>query len=205
MDKSAPYTGTLTQRRRDGDTFDADIVMIEAGSAVMVLMHACAHAKTLLGHAKLSREVGEHPELFVAMPAQDLAYAVREHVRDHAETKHLALDLHCECDCVWVEPRTFSRALYELVENAVEASRRGAHVTIDAHEMSEGDALWQVHDIGRGMSEHGLAALGARTKMGFGRGVALAWAIIEKHGGLLRFESAPGVGTTATIWLPGCH
>lgn len=77
---------------------------------------------------------------------------------------------------------------------------------VDVRDTSEGDVLWQIQDAGEGMPEEILAALGqARPAISDGRsglGVAFAWAVVEKHGGLLRFESAPGVGTTASIWLP---
>jgi signal transduction histidine kinase len=39
-------------------------------------------------------------------------------------------------------------------------------------------------------------------KGGAGLGVAVARALIEQHGGRLEYQSAPGIGTTATIELP---
>jgi signal transduction histidine kinase len=73
-------------------------------------------------------------------------------------------------------------------------------------DVGEGDVVWQVQDTGGGKSERGLAELGhpphTAEPEGPGRGVALAQAVVEAHGGVLRFESARGVGTTATIWVP---
>jgi signal transduction histidine kinase len=78
-------------------------------------------------------------------------------------------------------------------------------VIVDVRDV-EGDVLWQVQDAGEGMVEGSLAKLGKLPETagpGSARlGIARAWAVVEAHGGLLRFESAPGVGTTATIWLP---
>jgi signal transduction histidine kinase len=37
---------------------------------------------------------------------------------------------------------------------------------------------------------------------GLGLGLAISYGIVRQHGGELRFESAPGAGTTATILLP---
>ena len=78
--------------------------------------------------------------------------------------------------------------------------KAAALMEIEVRRTPEGDVLWQIHDHGEGMSVHGLRALGQPTS---GLGVMFAWAVVEHHGGLLHFESAPGGGTTATIWLPG--
>jgi signal transduction histidine kinase len=127
----------------------------------------------------------------------ELARPIRERVRLRADSKNVDVIFYCTCGFVWVQPHIFPEALYELLDNAIRANRDGHPVIVDVRNTREGDALWQVQDAGGGMSAQTLAALGVPC-----HGVARAWAIIETHDGLLSFESALGVGTTATIWLP---
>ena len=142
----------------------------------------------------------------MAVNPQELVGQVCGRVRDFADTKDVDIVLDCICRQAYVHPQTFSEALYELLDNAVRATRRHHPVMVDVRNTSEGDVLWQIQDTGEGIPEKILAELGqplpAISEVGPGLGVAFAWAVVEKHGGLLRFESAPGVGTTATIWLP---
>jgi signal transduction histidine kinase len=77
-------------------------------------------------------------------------------------------------------------------------------VVLGVRATPDGSTLWEVQDAGEGTSDGPLSdrapsSGGVRPS---GLGVAFPAAIIEKHGGVLRFESAPGVGTTASIWLP---
>jgi len=221
------WTGTFEQRRKDGGTFEADIAMIEtsdaARTAVMVVVlptsdttvgHECEapgvkiNSRTLLGYPKATAPVDGAPgSSFGAVDPRALALPARARVSDRARTKDVEVVIQCACSWVWVEPDAFCEALYELLDNAVRAARPGSAVMVDVRETADGDVLWQVQDSGEGMSCQALAQLGppiptARPGV-LGLGVALAWGVIEAHGGLLRFESAPGVGTTASIWLPG--
>ena len=126
--------------------------------------------------------------------AKELTQRVLDRVRAHADAKDVDIVVYCTCGLVCVQPHAFSDALHELLHNAVRATRRGHPVIVDIRDVGEGDVLWQVQDAGEGRSERGLAVPG--------QDVSIAQAVVEAHGGVLRFESAPGVGTTATIWLP---
>lgn len=107
--------------------------------------------------------------------------------------------------------RALSQALRGLVKNAQEASAVGprpdAEVLLRA--ALTGDALRiEVVDQGRGMSEEVLSRLGEpffttrAPGRGMGLGIFLCRAVVEGLGGALRFTSAPGRGTTASIDLP---
>jgi hypothetical protein len=147
------------------------------------------------------------PGSFVPVAALDLAELARKMVRHRADQKDVEVVLRCTCRRVWVHRQSFVQALYELLDNAVRATSAQHCVMVDACEVGEGDLLWQILDPGHGMPERVLAELGEPPHVASGRtsgvGVALAWAVVERHGGLLRFESVPSVGTTVSIWLPG--
>jgi signal transduction histidine kinase len=162
--------------------------------------------KTLLGLSKTSLD----PELLAALScrrdsfheldARALLEQVRERVRPDADAKDVDVLIYCTCGGICAQPTALSEALHQLLKNAIHATRKSHPVVVHARETREGDVLFEIQDTGEGMRPHVLGRL-ARPG-GTGRGVALAWAVVEQHGGLLRFESAPGVGTTATIWLP---
>lgn len=166
---------------------------------------SASHATTLLGRPQcLTRPYGPTP-LTPTEPRCLVDLAVKR-ARRREETKELDVVVDCRSRIVWVCAQLFAEALHELVDNALRASRPSEPVRVDVSDTADGDVLWQVHDTGHGMSEPTLGELGrvryAERRAESGMGVALAWEIVDAHGGLLRFESTLGVGTTASIWLP---
>jgi signal transduction histidine kinase len=133
---------------------------------------------------------------------------IRERTRDHAQAKDIDVLVYCACRRVRVQLCAFAAAAHELLHNAIQATRRRHPVILDVSETSAGDVLWQIRDSGHGMPKQVLSNLGKPPRSacgGSGLGVALAWEVIERHDGLLRFESAKGIGTTTSIWLPGAR
>lgn len=105
------------------------------------------------------------------------------------------------------DAKKLRQALLNLVLNAMQASSRGATVTLEiAKSCADGAALLRVMDRGAGMSPDVLDRIQkpyyTTKEGGSGLGIAIARGIIEQHGGTLRFESTSGRGTTATVLLP---
>lgn len=119
-----------------------------------------------------------------------LAREIVARARPHAEAKDIDLLVYTSSASVRVERETFVQAVLALLENAIEATRRGHPVVMDVSETREGGSLWQVQDTGNGSN----ASLGRQAS--FTRGV------VETHGGALHVESSTGVGTTVCISLP---
>ncbi len=96
------------------------------------------------------------------------------------------------------------QVLWNLVSNALDAP--GKHVGIRARR-AEGGVEVRVADDGAGMSPEVLARVfepfRTTKARGTGLGLSISRAIIEKHGGSIRIESAPGEGTTVSFTLPG--
>ncbi len=113
-----------------------------------------------------------------------------EHVRHRADAKNLGIHLDCECPRVWLRAAAFSEALCDLLERAVTVSRQGCRVTVKIRGAADGGVVWQIQDVSNGAPSGAVDVLRARN-------------IIEGQGADLCLESAPGVGTTATIMLPG--
>ncbi|MFI5302406.1 MAG: sensor histidine kinase, partial [Polyangiales bacterium] len=134
-------------------------------------------------------------------------HALVEQLRDRARALVDAtdVDVHFQAanGVVCVQTVALLEALHALVDNAIRATRRGRTVTVDVRVAVDGDVLWNIHDAGDGMSERVFARLGQPPCDAHdGVGVALAWAVVDEHQGVLRFDTTPGVGTSVSVWHP---
>jgi signal transduction histidine kinase len=97
------------------------------------------------------------------------------------------------------------QVLINLVQNAIDASPRGATVELHA-ETDAGAATLQVLDRGRGVDPSlGDEAFrpGVTTKArGSGLGLTIARALARQHGGDLTLRARDGGGTIAEVRLP---
>ncbi len=108
------------------------------------------------------------------------------------------------------DPDRLTQVLINLLSNAVKFTPQGrVEVTLK----SVGSrALVTVRDTGIGISREDQARLFdkffradneyTRRVGGTGLGLSIVKAIVELHGGEVRLESEPGVGTTVRVWLP---
>jgi signal transduction histidine kinase len=111
-----------------------------------------------------------------------------------------------------VDPEKLGRALGSLLSNAVKFSAYGSVVRIAAR-LSDCDTVSvSIVDQGIGMAPDAVERAFApfvqlddklsRQFDGSGLGLPIARLLTELHGGNLRIESTPSVGTTATLRLP---
>ena len=105
-------------------------------------------------------------------------------------------------------PRTaLARALRSLLKNALDASGDTETVSLQVV-MREGHLRITIVDRGSGMTPEVLKRVGDpffTTKepgAGMGLGLFITRAVIERLGGVLKFQSIPGQGTTACVDLP---
>jgi signal transduction histidine kinase len=109
------------------------------------------------------------------------------------------------------DAQLLTQAINNLLSNAIKYSPDGSQVSVEA----KGDddrVLITVHDHGPGIpaEEHErvfekfyrLERDAASEVVGTGLGLSLVKEIVEKHGGLVRVESASGGGSVFTIELP---
>jgi len=117
----------------------------------------------------------------------------------------LAADVPAGLPVLEVDRSLLSRAIVNLIENALQAMPRGGLLGVRALSAGQ-EARIEVSDTGMGMD----AAAQARifepyfsTKdTGTGLGLAIARKAVEEHGGRIEVASAPQRGTTMTIVLP---
>ncbi len=134
-------------------------------------------------------------------------------MRERAETAGIRLqhELPRSLPQIQADSRRLKQILLNLLSNAVKFTPPGGRVMIRASEGADGLRLI-VEDSGIGIAandlEKALRPFGqidsrlARKYQGTGLGLPLARSMTELHGGKLVLESAPGRGTTATVWLP---
>jgi two-component system, NtrC family, sensor histidine kinase PilS len=93
-----------------------------------------------------------------------------------------------------------------LANNAAEAMSEGGCLTVRWHVDRDDRAVIEFVDEGSGIAAADLPRVGepffTTKEGGTGLGLAIAQRIVERHGGALTFESAPGRGTIARVALP---
>lgn len=109
------------------------------------------------------------------------------------------------------EGATVKQVLYNLLGNAIKFTPTGGTISIDGDRDGRGFAL-HVTDNGRGITVDDLSRVFepfyragdsyTAAEDGSGLGLALARRSVEQIGGRLDIESAPNVGTCATVTLP---
>ncbi len=104
-----------------------------------------------------------------------------------------------------VDRLQLKRAVLNLVLNALQASGAGGRVTL----RTAGDErrlLVSVADDGQGMTAHtrenAFTPFFTTREGGTGLGLAVVQRVVERHGGSVAIDSAPGRGTTVTLVFP---
>jgi PAS domain S-box-containing protein len=116
------------------------------------------------------------------------------------------VDFELELRCI---PIMVERAMFNILENAVNFSPEGA--TIDIHlSATDTSVMLTVSDFGPGIEAHDLSRIfdrfyrsdRTRNTPGTGLGLSIVKAVVEAHGGTVDIVSSPGKGTTLTLGFP---
>ncbi len=147
-------------------------------------------------------------------PIQPMPIAVQEFLRDQCEAaRRLDDQRHIDYSVegvkeIFADRAELGEAFWNILENALKYAP-GAAIHLRA--VTEGDeVVLTVNDQGPGMTEaerlHAFERFyrgDARGEMpGTGLGLAIAKRAVDRAGGTIRIDSAPGHGTTVTIRLP---
>jgi PAS domain S-box-containing protein len=124
---------------------------------------------------------------------------------------------------VKADPGQLEQVILNLAVNARDAMPTGGRLTIETSNVDagEGDSgagdderdpragvAFSISDTGEGMDDSTRAHAfdpfftTKETGKGTGLGLATVYGIVTQSGGTIRIDSAPGQGTTFTIWLP---
>ncbi len=158
--------------------------------------------------------------LAYARPAQprfepaDLNETLRQVVKfleaDFARSR-VRLDLGLEplLPTVDLDETQFKQAVMNLLVNARQVLRSGGSVAVRTAAGSGGDVLVEVQDDGPGIPpenrEKIFEVFYSNRGGGTGLGLPIARQIVERHGGTIEVDDAPGGGTVFRIRLPRRH
>jgi signal transduction histidine kinase len=110
---------------------------------------------------------------------------------------------------VRMDARLFSRALENLVGNAIRYTEEKGRITLSAHH-EPGHVVLSISDSGIGIPREDLSRIfdpfyrgtNSRRETGFGLGLTTVKSIIESHGWFITVSSELGRGSTFTIRMP---
>jgi len=117
----------------------------------------------------------------------------------------LEVDVQPDLPVLEVDRSLLSRAIVNLIENAIQAMPRGGRLTVRARAL-DGRLSVEIEDTGMGMSAQDVTRIFepyfSTKDSGTGLGLPIARKAIEEHGGSIEVSSRQGIGTTMRVVLP---
>lgn len=180
---------------------------------------AASHAQAVLDQIQRSRELtrqlaelgrnGEKPVETIALDAS--VDAAADFLRSMPRRRQrLAVDLGAGDARVRLDRTHLDQVLMNVVGNALDATSEGNTVRIGTSVVDGAEgryALLRVSDDGAGIDEATRPHIfepyfTTKREHGTGLGLAIVHSLVERAGGYIQVDSAPGKGTTIAIHLP---
>ena len=188
------------------------------GTILSATARAGALTAQLLAYGRREHVTPRHVQLSSAVNASQQLFA-------HALGSNIALEINLASNgLVFADPGQLGQVVMNLLLNARDAMPDGgqvqistADITVDKHDAPNkgpGPGQWAalfVADSGHGMSPAVRAQIfepffttrhERPGTQGTGLGLAVVQQIVQESGGHIEVDSAPGVGTTFTVYLP---
>ncbi|RJQ46007.1 MAG: GHKL domain-containing protein [Nitrospiraceae bacterium] len=147
---------------------------------------------------------------FVSARLDDILNKITVMIRPRVEIQGIAASYDFQgSSLINAEPFQLEQALFNIVNNALEAMPRGGTLKIKtsiSRQKNKKYTLIEISDTGKGIPPEKLQKLGRlsakdeKTDKGFG--IYLSREIIKLHNGKLSWKSVSGKGTTFRIFLP---
>jgi len=146
----------------------------------------------------------------VATIVQDVVEMTRPQWRDAAQKEGRTYTIQFDIQplpLILAEPSGLREVLINIIYNALNAMPRGGRLTIATRESGSDHVEIRIADTGKGMSPEVRSRIfdpfyTTRGVEGNGLGLAVSWAIIQRHGGTIEVESIEGEGSTFIVRLP---
>lgn len=146
----------------------------------------------------------------VRLEPRDLSEIIREVVAMagvQAKRQGVEIALAVEkCPPVWADRYLIKQVLWNLISNALAAMPTGGKLTLSLTPGGPGWVKIICRDTGEGISPavlpHIFEPYFTTKEEGTGLGLTISQRIVALHGGRLEVDTAPGRGTTISLWLP---
>jgi len=179
---------------------DLDLVLREAQRARSVV-------RRLLDFARQSESVRVRADLNEIV--EDVI-ALTKHL---LHTSGVTLVSHLSPDLPWVavDRNQMKQVLINLINNALYAMLHGGTLTLATSLQRRYDRSWlrmDVSDTGIGIPSENLSRIfepfftTRGSSGGTGLGLSVTYGLVTEHGGVIEVQSAPGTGSTFSVWLP---
>lgn len=181
-----------------------------------IIKEEASRMRTLSGKLMELITVGEANLEWKEEDMQQLFEEIGTSLKVITDNHHMGFSCRSGPGMLCVDRELFKSLLYNLVDNAVKASKEGANIQVEGHFEQEEFCI-RVTDEGVGIPESEIAKITqafymvdkarSRASGGAGLGLALCSEIISLHQGTLQFESRLGEGTSVLIRMKGgnCH
>ncbi len=133
-------------------------------------------------------------------------------LRPALERDGVCLEVRAQPGTALIEPDLMASVCLNLLDNARKAVSRGGHILLEGSSSEDGYTIC-VTDDGRGIAPEDLRWITepfymadksrSRAQGGAGLGLTVCQRIVTLHGAALEFESEPGRGTRARVFLKG--
>jgi CheY-like chemotaxis protein len=141
---------------------------------------------------------------------KDVVDMTRPRWKDAAQKAGQIYDVSIEVQPVsriMAEPSGLREVLVNLIHNALNAMPEGGKLTLSTRAVGTDRVEICVADSGTGMSPEVAARIfdpffTTRGVEGTGMGLAVSWTIIQRYGGIIELDTAPGKGTRFMLRFP---
>ncbi len=170
--------------------------------------------ESLLDLARI--EAGQLDMRRQAITLPDLLRGIDERLVVKAGERHITLttELPPSLPRIAGDGDRLAQVFTNLIDNAIRHTPEGGQIAVRAALLDQGVAV-SVQDTGEGIPAEDLPRIferfyqvdksrrrDRRAGPGLGLGLSIVRQIVEAHGGTIQVQSALGVGTTFTVWLP---
>ncbi len=197
------YAKTLVRRIRKQDMTDQCRENLEYLDAIAAEAKRCGTiVSQLLAFAR--QKTGEFEETDVNQVVEKALFLV--HHKLELAAVGVVRDLDPDLPRVVVDPSQVQQALMALLINAAQAMEGGGEVRVTTRPVKGGIEV-VVADTGPGMTPE-IAAhafepfFTTKDDGGVGLGLSVVYGIVERHGGRIELDTAPGKGCRFTLFFP---